>query len=194
MQTEQTTIIAIVGLTGSGKTDATERFISAGFARIGFNDRVYEELHRQGLERTEKNERMVREALRRDYGVGVMAERSLPKIEEAIKAGHAVVIESLYSWSEYKIMKKRFGAQFSVLAIYAPPALRYARLATRSVRSLSPDLAASRDYAEIEPPVEKAGPIAMADRTIQNLGTREDFLQAVDKFIEEILRRANLMK
>ena len=194
MQTEQTIIIAVVGLTGSGKTDATERFIAAGCIRVGFNDRVYEELDQQGLERTEQNERTVREALRRDHGLGVMAERSLPKIEEAMKAGGAVVIESLYSWSEYKIMKERFGVQFNVLAIYAPPALRYARLATRLVRPLSPDLAASRDYAEIEPPVEKAGPIAMADRTIQNLGAHEDFLHTVDIFIKEILEPVDSME
>lgn len=186
MQTTQAIIIAVVGLTGSGKTDATERFISAGFIRVGFNDRVYEEVDRQDLEHTERNERAVREAMRRDHGMGVMAEQSLPKIEEVVTAGRAVVIESLYSWSEYKIMKEQFGEQFRVLAVYAPPILRYRRLSSRLVRPLSSDLAASRDYAEIEH-VEKAGPIAMADWTIQNLGRREDFLREIDALVSEVL-------
>ena len=84
------------------------------------------------------------------------------------------------------MMKEKFGERFSVLAIYAPPQMRYARLAARLVRPLLPDTAASRDYAEIEPPVEKAGPIAMANWTIANIGTHEEFLAAVDILIAQL--------
>lgn len=183
----QLPLIAVVGLTGSGKTEVTQEFVARGFSRVGFNDVVHEAVALRGLSVNEPNERAVREDLRKEFGRGVMAIKSLSKIDELFKQGKQVVIESLYSWSEYKVMKERFGDQFKVLAIYAPPALRYARLATRAIRPLAPEMASSRDYAEIEAPVEKAGPIAMADWTIQNLGTKEAFLEEVKTFISSFL-------
>ncbi|MBI2122290.1 MAG: AAA family ATPase [Candidatus Sungbacteria bacterium] len=175
-------IIAVVGLIGSGKTEATQKFIEAGFERVGFNDRVYEELDQRGLACIEKNERAVREELRAQEGMGVMAKRSLSKVESALRDGKNVVVESLYSWDEYKIMKERFGEQFRTLAIYAQPEIRYRRLAARPIRPLSLENAISRDYAQIEN-LDQAGPIVMADWTIENIGTREELLAALDKII-----------
>lgn len=180
------TIVAVVGLIGSGKTEATQKFMERGFVRVGFNDRVYEEVDRRRLERTEINERAIREEMRKNSGMAVMAMQSIPLVEEALRRGKNVVVESLYSWSEYKLMKERFGDQFKVLTIYAPPRLRYERLVKREVRPLSFEEARSRDRAEIEN-IEKAGPIAMADWILQNTGTREEFLIAVDDMIDKIL-------
>ncbi len=179
-------IIAVVGLAGSGKTDATERFIARGFSRVGFNDPLYEELERRGLTRTQENERPIREELRREFGMGVMALRALPRVEAAISRGENVVIESMYSWSEYKLVKEKFGENFKVLAVYAPSSLRYERLGKRKVRPLSPEEARMRDYSEIEN-IEKAGPIAMADWTIQNTGSRKEFLKNVEAITDFIL-------
>jgi len=180
-------IIAVVGLIGSGKTEATRSFVEHGFFRVGYNDRIYEEVERRGLQRIEKDERMVREDMRHKEGMGVMAQRSVPFIEEALRAGKNIVIESLYSWSEYRLTKEKFGDQFRVLAIFAPPDIRYARLAKREVRPHINDEARSRDYAEIEN-IEKAGPIAMADWTIQNTGTKEEFTASVDALINAIFK------
>lgn len=180
-------IIAVVGLAGSGKSEATARFVERGFTRFAYSDAIYEELERLGFERNEKNERMVRENLRKEFGMGVAADRIMPRVEEATARSENVVIESLYSWAEYKITRERFGEQFKVLAVYAPPYLRYTRLASRPVRPLDRDAAQSRDYAEIEIS-DKAGPIAMADWMIKNLGDKESFLAEVDALIAEILQ------
>lgn len=181
-------VIAVVGLIGSGKTEATQRFIERGFFRVGFNDPIYEELERRGLERNEKNERAVREGLRKEFGMAVTAMRAVPSVEKAFADGKNVVVESLYSWSEYKFMKERFGDSFRVLAIYAPPEIRYPRLAGRKVRPLTFEEARSRDYAEIEN-IEKAGPIVMADWTIPNVTTIEKFRWALDMLIDSLLRK-----
>lgn len=176
-------IIAVVGLIGSGKTEAVARFTERDFRRVGFNDVVLkDEMPRRRLELNEKNERMVREELRAQEGMGVMAQRSLPKVESALSEGKNVVVESLYSWDEYKIMKERFGEQFRVLAIYAPPDIRYQRLSGRPIRPLSLANAISRDYAQIEN-LDQAGPIVMADWTIENIGTRDELSAEVDKII-----------
>lgn len=184
-------VIALVGMAGSGKTDAAARFIARGFTRYRYSSAIYEELERRGLENNETNERLVREELRRDFGRGMAADRIMPRVEAATKRGENVVIESLYSWDEYKKTRERFGEQFKVLAVYAPPALRYQRLENRPVRPLDEDLAKSRDYAEIEIS-EKGGPIAMADWTIKNIGTREEFLREVDEIIYLLLTESKI--
>lgn len=179
-------VIAVVGLIGSGKTEATQCFVERGFTRFGYNDAVYEEIARRGLERTEKDMRMVREELRKEFGLAIAATRKIPEISIAVKSGKNVVIESLYTWEEYKATKEAFGESFRVLAVYSPPEVRYARLEKRLDRPHPREEASSRDYAEIEN-LEKGGPIAMADWTIQNLGTKEKFLQEVDNVIDKIL-------
>lgn len=178
-------IIAVVGLIGSGKTTVAARFTARGFMRVGFNDVIYQELDRRGLGRSEKEERTVREDLRKEFGMDVVARRALPTIEYLFSEGKNIVIESLYSWSEYKTLKELFRENFYVLAIYAPPRLRYERLAQRAKRSYAPELARSRDYAQIEN-LEQAGPIAMADWTLQNITTKECLFAQTDALIKRL--------
>ena len=52
--------------------------------------------------------------------------------------------------------------------------------------ALTLEEAASRDYSEIEN-LEKGGPIVMADWTIQNIGTKEEFLTEVDRIINKVV-------
>jgi len=178
-------VIAVVGLTGSGKSEAVSRLVERGFVRIGFNDILYMELDMRGLSHIQKNEKPIREELRTKEGMGVMAVRSLPQIDVILEKGENVVIESLYSWSEYKVIKEKYQNVFKILAIYAPPEIRYERLSKREVRPLTHEGAKARDYAEIEN-IEKAGPIAIADWTIINVGTKEELINDVDKLVDGI--------
>jgi dephospho-CoA kinase len=180
-------VIAVVGLPGAGKTEATTRFVKHQFVRVGFNDIFYEEFDRWGLERNETNEQFVRVEMRNKLGRTILAERALPVIEEALHGGKHVLIESLYSWWDYSFLKERLGECFKILAIYAPPALRYARLAVRPERPYSAEVAHSRDYAQIDS-LQQAGPIVMADWTIQSTGTKEELHAAVDTLIQDIVQ------
>ena len=182
-------IVAVVGLTGSGKTEAVGRFVERGFSRFAYSDAIYEEMQRLGYDisvHDEAIQQRVREGLRKEFGMGVAADRIMPRVEDAVLRGENVVIESLYSWSEYKKTRERFGERFKILAVYAPPQLRYARLKNRTARPISEDSARSRDYTEIEN-IEKAGPIAMADWMIVNTGTKDEFHRAVDSVIDRAL-------
>jgi dephospho-CoA kinase len=168
-------LVAVVGMTGSGKSAACEVLRREGWGYIRFGKLTIDRLVEAGREITPDNEKRMREALRREHGMGAYARLLLPDIERELARGH-VVIDGLYSWSEYKILKERFPDTFAVIAIHASPAVRYARLArraeaeadpARTPRRLSPDEARRRDYAEIEG-IEKGGPIAMADVMIVN--------------------------
>lgn len=165
-------IYAIVGMCGSGKSEVVKYFVSRGYQRVYFGDVVLNELKKNSLEINEKNERYMREKLRADFGMAVMAIKSLDRIRQLYSLGN-VVIESLYSWEEFKTIKEEFGNVFKLIAVYTTKELRYQRLANRPFRSLNESEALSRDYAEIEN-LNKGGPIAFADYTVINDGTLQE--------------------
>ena len=78
-------IIAVIGMCGSGKSEAVKYFEQNGYIKVYFGEVVIEELKRRGLEINEKNERLVREDLRKEYGMGVMAIKSIDKIKDYLK-------------------------------------------------------------------------------------------------------------
>jgi dephospho-CoA kinase len=187
-------IIAFVGMTGAGKSTAAECLVSAGWTYIRFGQVTIDRLKAAGKDITPENERVMRETLRREHGMGVFALLSLPAIEEGLRTNH-VVIDGLYSWAEYKILKARFGDRMHVVAVYAPPKTRYRRLAGRAhdaardphhrMRPLTPEQAQQRDAAEIEN-LEKGGPIAMADHTIINESTVDALIAQVRVYAERV--------
>jgi len=107
---------------------------------------------------------------------------NLPRIDLAEKD---VVIDGLYSWEEYTFLKDYYGEDLYMIAVWASPKTRYARLAGRANRGLTVEEAASRDRAEIEN-VNKGGPIAMADFTIINESSLENLRRAVERIISEL--------
>ena len=174
-------IIAVIGMCGSGKSEAVKFFKGHSYKRVYFGGVVLDEMKRLGLEVNEANERMTREKLRKEFGMGAMAVKSLGKIEELYKTG-SVVIESLYSWDEYKIVKDKFGESFKLLTVYTTKSLRYERLAKRPVRPLTEEEARSRDYSEIEK-LDKGGPIAFTDYLVVNDLTLEELNKQLEKYL-----------
>jgi dephospho-CoA kinase len=171
-------IVAVVGMCGSGKSAVCDVFRERDWQYIRFGQLVIDRLREEGREINPSNERQMREGLRKEHGMGAFALLLLPGIESALSEGN-VVIDGLYSWSEYKILKERFTARFKVLSVYASPKTRYRRLESRTggkddrdhrMRMLTAEEARQRDYAEIEY-IEKGGPIAMADYTLLNEGS-----------------------
>lgn len=159
-------LIAIVGMPGAGKTVAAEFFRKKGIPVLRFGDQTDITLRELGLPRNEKNERFVREKLRKDLGMAAMAIKIEPRILETAKTHPVIVLDGLYSWEEYVYLKGKFP-EIQLLCIYAPPQVRYARLGHREIRPLTREEAASRDIAEIEN-LNKGGPIAIAEHLLVN--------------------------
>ncbi len=159
-------VVAIVGMTGSGKSEVTKVFKDAGFAGIRFGDITEDEMRKRSLVRNEASERYCRELLRKEMGMAAYAILNRPLIDSALENSD-VVADGLYSWEEYIELKSYYGERFFVVAVCSPPKTRYARLAGRPVRPLTAEEAASRDKSEIEN-LNKGGPIAMADYVIPN--------------------------
>lgn len=177
-------VVAIVGMPGAGKSEASVVFQEAGFARIRFGDATDMELERRGLPLTEANERWVREELRREHGMAAYAKLNVPRIDSALQ-NSSVVVDGLYSWEEYLVLKERYGETLLVVAVTASPAARAHRLGTRPHRPLTPDEVKSRDHAEIEH-INKGGPIAMADITLVNEGGLDELRARTRDVVEAI--------
>lgn len=175
-------IVAVVGMCGSGKSVAVEEFERLGFKKIYFGEATFIKMQELGLETTPENEKIARELLRATGDKGIYARIFLPKIREAHQKGN-VVVESLYAWSEYKIIKEEFGDDFEVLCIATDAPVRRARLEKRKFRPLSKQESWQRDCAEIEN-IEKGGPIGIADHYILNNGSERRFKKEVIKYIK----------
>ena len=177
-------VVAIVGMAGAGKSEVAGVFEEHGFKRVRFGDITDQELERRGLEANEENERHIRQQLRSEHGMAAYAQLNLHRIDDSLKSSD-VVIDGLYSWEEHVLLKDYYGGQFTTVAICASPGTRYARLAGRPVRALTPEEAARRDRSEIES-INKGGPIAMADFTIVNEGSLEQLRRGTGWIISSL--------
>jgi len=178
-------VVSIVGMAGSGKTEVAKLFEENDFAKIRFGDVTDEEIKKRGLELNEENERRIRELLRQELGMEAYAKLNLPSIDSALKSSN-VVIDGLYSWEEYTFLKSYYGEEFCVVAVWASPRTRYARLSGRMNRHLTLEEATSRDKAEIEN-VNKGGPIAIADFTIINESSLDDLKKETKLIISRLI-------
>lgn len=182
--------LALVGMPGAGKTLCAQHLEERGFFQFRFGSIVVNEVKRRGWEVTPENERIVREEFRQNEGMDAIARRALPKLKAALAERDCIIIDGLYSFSEYKTLQKELGEDMVVVAIVAARHLRYARLANRNVRPLTAEEARERDWQEIEN-IEKGGPIAIADYTLVNDSTPEELLQKLDRLLDELGITAN---
>lgn len=178
-------IIVVVGMCGVGKTVACDYLETLGLDRIYFGSVTFEKLKEEGLDITPENERVIREKLREDGGMGVFATLNAPKIAALVPKNN-VIVESLYSWDELKILQEKFGSQVVVVAITADKEIRYSRLVKRDIRSLTKKEAINRDITEIEN-IAKSGPIAYADYFIDNNGTIDELYQKLNSLMRRII-------
>ncbi len=177
-------VVAIVGMCGSGKSVASSLLESLGWKKVYFGGVTMEKLKEANLEVTPENEKMMREGLRKELGMGAYAKILLPRIKEYSEEENTV-LDGLYSWDELKILKDELGDQLKVIAVIADKELRYSRLACREVRPLTREQAIARDIAEIENSA-KGGPIAYADYYIDNNHDIDAYHKRLLSILEQI--------
>lgn len=186
-------VVAIVGMCGSGKSVLADELIKLGWGYVRFGQLTMDAIKEKGLEVNEANERMIREGLRKEHGMGAYAKLNIPKFDAVLEKQN-LVADGMCSWDEYKTLKNYYGERLTVVCVYAPPELRYERLEKRQIektdkdvknRPLTKQQAQSRDYAEIEN-MAKGGPIAMADYIICNTSTLEDYKKQINNFVKTL--------
>lgn len=186
-------IVAITGLPGAGKSTVADFFVAKGYQYIRFGQIVLDIVKERGLEPNEKNESKVRVEVRKKHGMAAMAILNLAKIKKLLRKGN-VLVDGLYSFEEYEVLKKEFGKKVTVLAVFAPPSIRYKRISSRVISKDDNDLrnrpftvkeAMARDIHELQK-TNKGPTIAMADYTILNNKDKKFLLDQLEDLVKSL--------
>lgn len=181
-------ILAVVGMSGSGKSVVVDHLTDKGYPKVYFGGMIYKEMEKRGIERTEdgESEKNFREMIRETEGKDWVVKQVIEETKDLISAGQKrIILDGVYSWTEYKTLKHEFPRNLTFLAVVVDKKLRYERVAKRPGRSFNAAAIRERDRSEIEN-LEKGGPIAAADYYVLNNGTIEEMTDRVDEVLKEI--------
>lgn len=177
-------LIAVVGMAGSGKSIATDYLQEQGWTKIYFGGAIYDRMRKEGIEITPDSQREYRENIRKQYGMGAVAEILKDDIAAAFKAGNTV-LDGLYSWDEYIILKEKFGDVLKLICVCCDKEIRYERIGKRTERPFNHNEIINRDLTEIEN-LAKGGPIAFADYYIFNNGDLDEYINRLNEILEKL--------
>ena len=179
-------IIAVVGMSGSGKSVVVDYLTGKGYPKVYFGGMILRGMEKQGIEITPENEKEFRERIRREEGKDWVVRQVIDEVHGLIDAGQKrIVLDGVYSWTEYKALKHEFPGELTFVAVVVGKHLRHKRVAMRTERPFNTEEIQERDRTEIEN-LEKGGPIAMADYYLLNEGTVSDLHRGVDALLKEI--------
>jgi dephospho-CoA kinase len=166
------TVIGMVGLPGSGKSEAAAVARENGIPVITMGDVIRAACRERGLDpATHHGE--VAGALREENGPDAIADRSLPMIEDALAEASTVVVEGIRSNVEVKTFEDAFGEAFTLVSIEAPFETRAERIDARGRDDTGAESLRERDERERGFGMDAA--MDRADITVENTGSLESF-------------------
>ncbi|MBQ6605956.1 AAA family ATPase [Candidatus Saccharibacteria bacterium] len=181
-------ILAIVGMSGSGKSVVVDYLTEKGIPKVYFGGMIYKEMERRGIERTPdgESEKRFREEIREKEGKDWVVRQVIKETDDLIDAGQRrIVLDGVYSYTEYKTLKQHYPGELTFVAVVVPKKLRYKRVAARPERPFNRAEIIERDRSEIEN-LEKGGPIAAADYYILNDGSVGEMHEKIEEILKEI--------
>ncbi|MGI0054803.1 MAG: AAA family ATPase [Thermoplasmata archaeon] len=176
-------LIVTVGMPGSGKDELVEVAHRIGLATFKMGDLVRDETRRRGFPLTNPNIGRVASEERDKHGPAIWAQRAVPKLIET-----RMLVDGCRSDTEVTVFRHNFGDLF-VLAIFASPETRFARLTRRGRGDDSTDMQEfyDRDRRELKWGIGNA--LATADGMLVNEGGLEEFRRAAREKLEAVLAR-----
>ena len=179
------TVIGIVGLPGSGKSEAATVADDLDIPVVTMGDVIRAACRDRGLDPA-TDHGTVAKALREENGPGAIAERSLPLIEDALADAETVLVDGIRSDTEVEHFEDAFGEQFLLVSIEAPFAERAKRLDLRG-RDASADEGGEslEDRDERERGFGMGEAMAMAEVTIENTDSLAAFHDRVRVLLTE---------
>jgi len=179
------TVIGVVGLPGSGKSEAAEVATEMGVPVVTMGDVIRAECRERGLDPATDHGTVAR-ALREENGPGAIADRSLPVIEDE-RAGHdTVLVDGIRSDVEVEAFRDAFGESFVLVEITAPFEVRAERLDLRGRDAGADEGGESlEDRDERELGFGTGDAMDMADVTVENTDSLSAFRGRVHTLLEE---------
>lgn len=179
------TVIATVGLPGSGKGEAANVAAELDVPVVTMGDVIRAECRDRDLDPA-THHGQVAQALREENGPAAIAERSLPLIEDVLEDSDVVLVDGVRSGVEVDEFEAAFGDEFSLVSIEAPFDVREERLAERGRDKGGDEGGESleeRDERELGFGMGEA--IDRADVSIDNTDTLESFRARVRTLLTE---------
>jgi dephospho-CoA kinase len=176
------TLVVLAGMPGAGKSLASTVAKQSGIPVFVSGDVVRLEAKKRGLEPTRNNLGRLMLEIRKKEGMGAVAQRLLPLIEETFSP--VVVYEGARNIEEIDELKKHYTV-FSV-AIHASPRSRYRRLLRRK-RHDQPNnwkQFLERDNRELKVGLGRV--ISLADRMIENEETKDQLKKQTRRVLKKI--------
>jgi len=162
-------VIVVVGLPGSGKEVFAEVAREYGYRILRMGDVVREEARRQGLDLVDGNVGTLANSEREKHGLGVWAERTIPRLEGK------TVIDGCRGDAELKVFRETLGRDMMIVAVDAPPEVRFERIVARGRKDAAVSWEHFRQRDERERSWGIGRALELAEVTIQNDGTLEEF-------------------
>lgn len=180
-------IICLTGMPGSGKTTVAEMLRERGFEFVEMHDAVNIMMEERGIERTFENRERFALDMRTQKGRDVFAVATAERVK---RMGKNAVINGVRDSDEIDCIKRILGDDVVVVAITAPPELRYERIRKTPdswVKAKDRKAFEYRDETNRKMGVEKA--MNSADFVIANTGTVEELKTDVESVLREAGKR-----
>jgi dephospho-CoA kinase len=191
-------LIAVMGMTGAGKSELCDYLQKKGFWFVRFGQITLDLAKQRFGQVNQEREAIIREEIRNQHGMGAYAVMNMPKFLQGLKRGN-VVADGLISWEEAEYLQEQLGKRVILLCLVAGTKWRYKRVAERGLpndekmrfRPHTAEEARTRDLAQLEK-IHQGPSIALAEYYIVNQGTKEELHIAVEDFIEWAKRERGL--
>jgi len=173
------TVIGIVGLPGSGKSEAAAVAREEAVPVVTMGDVIRQACRDRGFDPATHHGEMAKQ-LREENGPGAIAEESLPVIEAHLADSETVLVDGIRSDVEVERFRAAFGDDFLLVEVRAPFETRAERLDLRGRDVLDGEdgeSLAERDERERGFGMDDA--MAMADVTVENTDSLDAFHQAI---------------
>jgi dephospho-CoA kinase len=164
-------LILITGMSGSGKTTLANHFRDRGVASVTMGDVIRGLAREKRLPPTPENLGRLATGIRAEGGDDAVAKLCVEKIN--MMPDDLVLVDGIRSIREVEVFGKEF--EIALVAVFSPQKTRYARLTARGRSDDPRDMATFKARDDRELSFSLAHAIALADYTVLNEGSLEDF-------------------
>ncbi|HNX17685.1 MAG TPA: dephospho-CoA kinase [Methanoregula sp.] len=176
-------VIGVVGLPASGKGEFSKIAESLGIPVVVMGDVIRNEVKKAGLPPTDENLGSTANRLRAERGMDAIANLCVDAINE--KIAPLVLVDGIRGDAEVRVFRQSFPG-FRLIAIETSFEKRLERLSLRKRSDDNGSAEGLRTRDEREMSWGLANALKMADITINNDGSLEDFTACVTELIKRM--------
>lgn len=185
-------IIGLTGSLGAGKSIVSDFLKEKGFVYLSLSDELREIAKERKIELIRKNLQDLGNWLRENFGVGILAEKVLDKIQN--QEYKRAIVDGIRNPAEIKVLRQL--KNFFLVSVDASQEIRFQRLISRNRES---DPKTWEEFVEVDDRDKGIGELEtgqavekcmkQADFVLINPGSLEEIKEKMSKLYEEIERK-----